>query len=48
MLWRGTALKQEWIKDYVDNVGEKVHIPGNNSYSRNLTTALEFAFKDKA
>ena len=41
-------MKEEWIKDYVDNVGEAVHLPGNNSYSRNLTTALDFAFKNPA
>ena len=41
-------MKQDWIKDYTDNVGKEVRPAGNNSYSRNLTTALGFAFKNKA
>ena len=40
-------MKQEWIKDYLDNVGLEVNLPGNSSYSRNLTTALDFAFKNQ-
>ena len=47
ILWRGVPMEQEWIQDYVDNVGEEVRISGNNSYSRNLTVALKFAFKDQ-
>ena len=41
-------MQQEWIKVYLDNVGQVVHPSGINSYSRNLTTALSFAFKDQA
>ena len=41
-------MKQEWIQPYVDNVGKFVHPAGSNSYSRNLTVALDFAFKDQA
>ena len=48
LLWRGVAMKQEWIQPYVDNVGKKVYPRGTNSYSRNLAVALKFAFKDPA
>ena len=48
LLFRGTAMKQDWIWDYYKNVGKRVHPGGSNSYSRNLTTALKFAFKDQA
>ena len=48
LLFRGTAMKQDWIGDYLKNVGNEVHPGGSNSYSRNLTTALKFAFKDQA
>ena len=41
-------MKQEWIKDYTKKVGKEVHLGGSNSYSRNLTTALKFAFNDQA
>ena len=42
-------MKQEWIQPYIDNAGgEWVYLPGSNSCSRNLTTALKFAFKDQA
>ena len=40
-------MKQEWINDYLDNLGEIAHPPGNKSYSWNLTEALKFAFKDQ-
>ena len=39
-------MKQEWIKDYLNNVGREVNPAGSNSYSRNLTEALKFAFKN--
>ena len=41
-------MKQDWIGDYLKNVGKEVHPGGSNSYSRNLTVALNFAFKDQA
>ena len=48
LLFRGAAMKKEWIKDYLNNVGRYVRPGGSKSYSRNLTTALNFAFKDQA
>ena len=48
LLWRGVSMKQEWIQPYLDKVGEDVRPAGCNSYSRNLTVALEFAFKGQA
>ena len=41
-------MKQEWIKDYLNNEGKQVCPAGNNSYSRYLTTALKFALKNQA
>ena len=41
-------MKQEWIQPYVDKVGKDVRPAGSNSYSRNLTVALKFAFQDQA
>ena len=48
LMFRGTPMKQEWINDYVVKKGDLVRLPGNSSYSRNLTVALKFAFKDQA
>ena len=47
ILWRGASMELDWIQDYVNNVGKEVRIPGNSSYSRNLTVALKFAFNDQ-
>ena len=44
LLFRGAPMKQDWINDYLVNVGKEVRPAGNNSYSRNLTVALKFAF----
>ena len=48
LLWRGASMKQVWIQPYLDNVGKVVHPAGSNSYSRNLTVALGYSFKDQA
>ena len=47
LLFQGTAMNQEWINYYTDKMGEEMYLPGYNSFSRNLTTALKFAFKDQ-
>ena len=46
LLWRGAAMKQEWIEPYLANVGQKVYLPGNTSCSRNASVALDFALGD--
>ena len=47
LLFRGTPMKNEWIILYMSKVGmEQIHLPGNNSCSKNLTVALGFACTD--
>ena len=44
LLWRGAAMKQEWISPYEDVVGGRaVRLPGNTSTSRSPMVALGFA-----
>ena len=38
---------QEWIEPYINKVGQGLRSPGNNSYTRNLSVALNYAFKDQ-
>ena len=44
LLWRGAAMKDEWIQPYIEAVGQIHCTPGNSSFSRNLSVALSFAF----
>jgi len=44
LLFRGAQMKQEWILPYVQAVGGGlICLPGNNSCSKNLKVALNFA-----
>ena len=37
-------MKDEWVNPYVENVGNRVGLPGSNSCSKNPIVALQFAF----
>lgn len=45
LLWRGAPMMNEWVKPYVDNVGQVVKLPGNNSCSLSPLVAFHFALK---
>jgi len=43
LLFRGAAMKNEWVAPYISEVGKEIMLPGNNSCSKDLTVALNFA-----
>ena len=43
ILWRGAIMKPEWLDPYVQNIGNQVNLPGNNSCSRDPIVAIGFA-----
>lgn len=43
LLFRGAAMKNEWVAPYISEVGKRIMLPGNNSCSKDLTVALNFA-----
>ena len=46
-MWRGAPMSKEWVAPYIQNIGAKVHLPGIVSCSRNLSIALQFAFREQ-
>lgn len=46
LLWRGTAMKNEWIDDIATKINVSFKFKGNTSCSRSLKVALGFAFKN--
>ena len=46
MVWRGCAMDPDWVDPWEEKsiTKEMVHLPCNTSTSRNMKTALKFAF----
>ena len=47
LLWRGAAMKEEWITPFQKKVGNSfINLPGNTSCSRDPKIALGFALNN--